>query len=38
MSIGSVHNIKKTYLPNVNYSHGGRPRLSNIKMEQSCVL
>ena len=38
MSMGSVHNIKKTYLPNVTCLRGGRPRLLNTKMQRSCVL
>ena len=38
MSVGSVHNIRKKYLPNVNYLHGGRPQLLNKEMERSFVL
>ena len=38
MNMGSVHNIKKTYLFNVNCSCRGRPWLLNTKMEWSCML
>lgn len=38
VSVGSVHNIRKKYLPNVNCSRGGRPRLLNKEMKQSFVL
>jgi transposase len=38
VSMGSVHNIKKTYLPNVSRLRGGRPRLLNTEMQRSCVL
>jgi transposase len=36
--MGSVHNIRKAYLPNVNCLRGSRPRILNTEMQQSCVL
>lgn len=38
VNVQSVYNIRKKYLPNVNCSRGGRPRLLNKEMKQSSVL
>lgn len=38
VSVGSVHNIRRKYLPNVNCLHGGKPQLLNKEMERTCVL
>jgi hypothetical protein len=38
VNMGSVHNIRKTYLPNITCLCGGRPRLLNTKMQRLCVL